>query len=91
VDDVSRTDDVIDLRALEARGRLLDACPACRCTDLTPVAQPDTVNLWCSGCHRCWHVALGRVTRVNPKTCEGCRHHDRCVAVYESDHTTTPG
>lgn len=68
--------------------RPLAACPECGSGDLRPIVEDDgeTVNFFCESCHRCWHVELGYVHRVDPTSCSGCREHPRCSEVYASDH-----
>ncbi len=48
--------------------RPLEHCPSCRSTRLQPVSDGETVNFVCVDCEGCWHVELGRVWRVRPKT-----------------------
>ena len=69
----------------------LARCPACGSQRLDPVVERErqTVHLLCRDCSRCWHVELGFVHRIDPKTCVGCPEHARCEAAYTSDHETT--
>jgi transposase-like protein len=64
----------------------LEHCPSCRSTRLRAVSDGETVNFFCDDCERCWHVELGYVHRVNPRTCPGCAVRERCTARYERDH-----
>jgi hypothetical protein len=72
-------------------GPPLPHCPACGSAQLEPVVERELeeVHFLCRDCSRCWHVELGRVTRVVPPTCYGCPQHDRCAPVYEADHSAT--
>jgi len=80
----ARTTETIDTHAL---ARPLAACPGCGSRELQPVVEDDgeTVNFFCESCHRCWHVELGHVHRVDPTSCTGCPERARCSEVYASD------
>jgi hypothetical protein len=71
--------------------RPLSQCPRCGSVRLEPVVERDdgTVHLLCRDCSRCWHVELGFVHRVDPRTCSGCPEQARCEAAYAADHPAT--
>jgi hypothetical protein len=73
-------DDVLDLI------HPLHRCPACRAETLTAVTDGDVTNFVCEECGRCWHLELGWVHRVDPRTCGGCGREDRCIDVWSADH-----
>ena len=56
-------------------------CPTCGTDDFEAVTDGVSVNLLCTVCHTCWHVELGWMHRVDPRTCLGCSHHEECLAV----------
>jgi hypothetical protein len=68
-------------------GKPLAQCPTCRSAELEPVVEVDTgeVHFRCHDCGRCWHVELGYVHRVSPRTCHGCPSQPECEAVYARD------
>ncbi len=73
-------------------GAPLEACPSCGSTALEPVIDDAAVHFFCTDCARCWHVELGAVWRVDPHSCAGCDHYQKCVEVYAADHAAqTPG
>jgi len=57
----------------------LDVCPGCGQDSFTAVVDEDTVNFLCLACWRCWHIALGWVSLVDPHTCRECRNRARCL------------
>ena len=57
----------------------LGECPACGWPDIEVVSDGEYTNFLCRSCFRCWHVELGRVSRVDPLSCPGCRYLDRCL------------
>jgi hypothetical protein len=57
----------------------LTRCPVCAGA-LAAVSDGDTTNFLCRRCGRCWHVELGRVSRVDPASCPGCPHEAECRA-----------
>jgi hypothetical protein len=71
-------------------GRPLPQCPGCGSDHLESVveARVQDVNFLCRSCGRCWHVTLGRVSRVAPQTCFGCQERGRCELVYARDLPT---
>jgi hypothetical protein len=68
--------------------RPLARCPVCGSPNLAPVVESEVqeVHFLCGDCHRCWHVELGFVHRMNPHACTGCAHAEQCNAVYAADH-----
>jgi hypothetical protein len=60
----------------------LERCPHCGSAELKPVFDGEMANFWCTACAQCWHVELGVVHRVDPHTCPGCEHRDRCAAAF---------
>ncbi len=58
-------------------------CPKCFSTAIDPVVDGDEVNFLCRVCGRCWHIELGYVHRVDPRTCGGCPHRPECLARQE--------
>jgi transposase-like protein len=59
----------------------LMVCPTCGSEELEAVTDGEATNFLCPVCRDCWHVELGWVHRVDPKTCPGCQHLDLCLAV----------
>jgi DNA-directed RNA polymerase subunit RPC12/RpoP len=78
-----------DVRSIGSRSAtgLLDECPACGSARLALVSDGDEANFLCEGCGRCWHVNLGRVSRVDPIGCPGCPHRAVCMARVALDAT----
>jgi hypothetical protein len=68
-------------------GKPLVLCPSCRSADLEPVVEADgaDVHFRCRDCGRCWHVELGYVHRVSPRTCDGCLSRLECEVVFARD------
>ena len=58
----------------------VDRCPTCGTSGLTCTAASDLVNFVCLICGSCWHVELGMMYRVDPRSCPGCDWRDVCVA-----------
>ena len=52
---------------------VLTQCPDCGGRRLMPVATRDGANVSCLDCRRCWHLARGRASVVDPETCPGCQ------------------
>ncbi len=67
-----------------AQGPLAE-CPTCGSTRLVAVNTGDETNFLCEGCGRCWHVGMGRVSRVDPLSCGGCLHREVCLARVRDD------
>ena len=44
-------------------------CPACDADAFEGVAVGFDVNLRCVACGACWHVELGYISRVDPRSC----------------------
>jgi hypothetical protein len=59
------------------------ACEACGSSNLQTVVDREDVNLLCRGCGRCWHIELGFVTRVNPRTCVDCPERAPCLRRWD--------
>jgi len=59
-------------------------CPMCGTEDLEAVSDGETTNFLCWTCRTCWHVELGWVQRVDPRTCGGCPHRDECLARFRA-------
>jgi hypothetical protein len=76
----------VDLRPENPARRALPRCPRCRSQNLTPVTADERVNFLCNVCGRCWSVEFNWVQRVDPATCPGCDHRDRCTDIYLADH-----
>lgn len=53
-------------------------CWECGSPSLRAVSDGDDTNFVCPSCGACWHVALGRVHRVDPVTCPGCEARPLC-------------
>lgn len=83
--------DEIDLREEHLLALPLAQCPACGARDLEPVVDEGRVNFLCGACHRCWHVELGYVHRVDPIGCGGCPARPECTAAYRADHDAGHG
>ena len=54
-------------------------CPACGTEDLETVSDGENTNFLCRTCWACWHVELGWVQRVDPRSCP-CGHREECLA-----------
>jgi len=78
--------DEIDVHEPHLLDRPLTHCPECGSEHLTPVLDGEDVQFFCEDCGRCWHVELGYVHRVDPRTCSRCVFYDRCIEVYAADH-----
>lgn len=64
----------------------LVTCPECGSDDLVAVMPDGEIAFFCEECHRCWHVELGYVQRVDPTTCPGCAHRRECLERWRADH-----
>jgi len=62
----------------------LMACPTCGWEEFEAVFDGDATNFLCRVCHDCWHLQLGWVHRVDPRTCATCRRRGECVAIHEA-------
>ena len=78
----------IDLRDTHPLQHPLVPCPHCGEERLEPVRDRDTVNFLCGACGRCWHVELGWVHRVDPRSCDGCPSPAACAALFAADHVS---
>ena len=58
----------------------IEACPECGSRELSAVFDGEQTNFFCESCGRCWLVAMGWVSHVDPLTCPGCGHQDECLA-----------
>jgi nitroimidazol reductase NimA-like FMN-containing flavoprotein (pyridoxamine 5'-phosphate oxidase superfamily) len=66
-------------RAAECNeGLPLSSCPDCGCDSLSAVSDGELTSFVCTACFACWHIELGRVHRIPPSTCPGCRLADVC-------------
>ena len=63
----------------------IDTCPACGAVELRRVFDGELMNFLCPQCMSCWHVELGFIHRINPKTCPGCAYQLVCVEYQEHD------
>jgi hypothetical protein len=54
-----------------------DTCPACLGA-LEPTASEGRANFLCTSCGCCWHMLLGYLSVVDPRTCPGCRLRGLC-------------
>lgn len=64
----------------------ISRCPSCHSADLRAVVDGESANFSCNACHRCWHVELNWVMRVDPATCTGCDTPVECAARFAADH-----
>jgi hypothetical protein len=64
-------------------------CPACN-GGLTAVTDGEMTNFLCADCGRCWHVELGRASRIDPVTCPGCPHLSACLARWRDEPEWRP-
>jgi hypothetical protein len=64
-------------------------CPACN-GGLIAVSDGDMTNFLCAECGRCWHVELGRASRVDPVSCPGCPHRSTCMTRSHTDPDWRP-
>jgi hypothetical protein len=59
-------------------------CPACGAGAFEGVTVAFDVNLRCVTCGACWHVELGYISRIDPRTCGSCRHRPACLALTDA-------
>lgn len=84
--------DELDLGHGEAGASIgsISRCPACGSADLRTVVDGESANFSCGSCHRCWHVELNWVMRVDPSTCAGCPTPVECAERFAADHQEMP-
>ena len=59
-----------------------DSCPSCLAL-LRPTVADGQVNFVCTSCGCCWHLFLGYLNLIDPRTCPGCPLRPLCsVATY---------
>lgn len=56
-----------------------DSCPSCL-GNVRPAVVNGGVNFVCGSCGCCWHVFLGYLSLIDPRTCEGCELRSLCSA-----------
>jgi hypothetical protein len=66
-------------------GPALGGCPSCGWVRLLPVNDGELANFPCPDCGACWHVDRGRMHRVDPPACPGCRFRGVCTHAYLAD------
>jgi hypothetical protein len=54
-----------------------DRCPSCL-GNVRPAVVNGRVNFVCASCGCCWHVFLGYLSLIDPRTCEGCDVRSLC-------------
>lgn len=64
-------------------------CPECHAPGLQPINVGGRVNFLCAWCERCWHVELGRMSRVSPATCGLCANAPACEEQWRRDHAAS--
>lgn len=59
-----------------------DTCPACL-GSVQPTVAHEQVNFVCTSCGCCWHLFLGYLSLIDPRTCPRCALSPLCsVAAY---------
>lgn len=68
----------------------LGTCPGCGSEQLVTVTDGEYTNFLCERCARCWHIDLGRVSRVDPTSCPGCPRRGFCESRLPLDADWAP-
>jgi hypothetical protein len=54
-------------------------CPDCGGEQMQVTSDGEATNFLCCSCHRCWHPEACFISRVDPRTCPGCRSMNLCL------------